>query len=291
MLIQELFSSLRVRVVRIDHYCDDNSWSCKNLNSPGNRLYLTTAGEAYIWHHDHQYHLTPGTLHLIPCHISSDHYCPKYFEHYFLYFGSRTALGMDLFSLLECNYHIKADKQELALCDRLREINPDKVEQQSHLPLSKKLAVQKLTTFEPQELPRDILESDGIIRMLIAPFLETAHEHSNSQRIQAIHRFRDVLSYIDDNLCQPITLEELAHIVHLEQNYFSRLFAQFMGARPIQFINRRRIERAQLLLLSTDKSVNEIALEVGFCDWAYFCRTFKKYMNITPGEYRKTVVQ
>jgi len=290
MLIQELLSSLRVRILRIDRYCHDTSWSSDNLNSPLNRLYFTTGGEAYVRHHDRKYHLTPGTLHLIPCHTSSDHYCPEYVEHYFLYFGSRTALGMDLLALLECNYHTKAGKRERALFDRLRDINPDKIEN-PQMPLDNKLAVRKLNTFEPQERPCNIMESGGITRMLIAPFLETAQEHSNIRRLQAIHRFRDVLSYIDSNLCEPITLDELAHIAHLEPNYFSRLFAQFLGIRPIQFINRRRIERAQLLLLSTDKTLNEIAMEVGFCDWSYFSRTFKKYMCVTPGEYRRTVVR
>ena len=75
--------------------------------------------------------------------------------------------------------------------------------------------------------------------------------------------------------------------MHLEPGYFSRLFYELMGVRPIEFINRKRIEKVQRLLVTTSDNLDNIARIVGLSNWAYLSRVFKKYTGVTPGQYRK----
>jgi len=60
-----------------------------------------------------------------------------------------------------------------------------------------------------------------------------------------------------------------------------------MGMRPIDYINRKRIENAQLQLVATNDLIEKIAIEVGIDNFSYFNRMFKKYSCSTPGEYRR----
>ena len=68
--------------------------------------------------------------------------------------------------------------------------------------------------------------------------------------------------------------------------YFIRIFKQHFGMSPLQYINHKKMERAQLLLLTEDMTVKEVAFALGFNDHSYFIRLFKKITGRTPQEYR-----
>ena len=78
----------------------------------------------------------------------------------------------------------------------------------------------------------------------------------------------------------------LARIACVTKTYFIRLFKQEFSLSPIQYINKKRVERAQLLLFTTDLSVKEVAYHLGISDHSYFSRLFRKVAGITPKEYR-----
>ena len=97
-----------------------------------------------------------------------------------------------------------------------------------------------------------------------------------------------VLSYINDHICMDIDLEELADIAFVTKTYLIRLFKKHFGISPLQYINQKKVERAQLLLITEDMLVKEVAAALGFLDYAYFTRMFKKSTGKTPQEYRDT---
>jgi len=97
-------------------------------------------------------------------------------------------------------------------------------------------------------------------------------------------------SYIETNLGSPIRTESLARIVRLSRSYFSRAFRNSFGDSPIEYIIRRRVERAQELMLSTDTSLSQIAHDCGFVDQAYLCRLFRRFVGESPGTWRRTRV-
>lgn len=94
------------------------------------------------------------------------------------------------------------------------------------------------------------------------------------------------LDYISQHYCENISIQELADRLHLNYNYFSRLFKQETGVAPIQFITAMRVKKAEHLLKYTSLSVSEIARTVGFQDVLYFSRAFKRCTGMSPSAYK-----
>lgn len=95
------------------------------------------------------------------------------------------------------------------------------------------------------------------------------------------------VSYIDSNYMQDITLQQLCALSGVSAQHFCRLFRKQMAMRPLEYIARRRISQAKLLLQSTRQSVAEIGLQTGYPDPTYFAAVFRRYEGISPLEYRK----
>jgi transcriptional regulator GlxA family with amidase domain len=97
----------------------------------------------------------------------------------------------------------------------------------------------------------------------------------------------EAMSYIQMNLSQPLTVTHLAQRANQHQDYFSRVFLQNTGDRPLAYIHEKRIERAQYLITTTNLSYAEIAEETGFDNIPYFSKIFKKVTSLTPGQYKQ----
>lgn len=100
-----------------------------------------------------------------------------------------------------------------------------------------------------------------------------------------------VLNHIHENLHKNLTVKQLADFCHLNTDYFSRVFNENFGMRPNKYIQSKRIERAQLLLHSTNKSIKQIAEKVGLENLSYFTRIFKNHTGKTPGIFREEKLQ
>lgn len=98
---------------------------------------------------------------------------------------------------------------------------------------------------------------------------------------------RKVTNYIEAHLHRPIRNEELATIVRLNQSYFGRAFRCSFGEPPHEYVIRRRVERAQGLMLSTQASLSDIALECGLSDQAHLCRLFRRIVGQSPAGWRR----
>ncbi len=95
------------------------------------------------------------------------------------------------------------------------------------------------------------------------------------------------MRYIDSNYMNDITLENLYSIENISPQHFCRLFRKRMGMRPMEYIARRRIAEAKVLLQESRFPVADIGARVGYPDPTYFGVVFKKYEGIPPHEYRK----
>ena len=84
-----------------------------------------------------------------------------------------------------------------------------------------------------------------------------------------------------------VDVDELADVACVTKPYLIRLFKREFGTSPVQYINKKKVERAQLLLFTTDKTVKEVAYTLGFSDQNYFIRMFRKHTDTTPQEYRR----
>ena len=96
-----------------------------------------------------------------------------------------------------------------------------------------------------------------------------------------------VLEYIDIHYGEEITLFDLSQIMNVNESYLCRLFKRIVNTSVVQYLNFVRVCKAEKMLLSTDKSISEIAYESGFSSVSYFNRTFKKHKFTTPSSYKK----
>lgn len=93
--------------------------------------------------------------------------------------------------------------------------------------------------------------------------------------------------YIHENYAQQITLKDIADLLDISQVYLCKLFSEEIGMGAIQYLRKVRVDRAALLLRTTEKKVSMIATEVGFRDVKSFFSVFKTQMGVTPAAYRK----
>ena len=101
------------------------------------------------------------------------------------------------------------------------------------------------------------------------------------------HQARLAVRFVHDNLSRPLSLGEIASHVHISTRQLARLFAQFTGTSPAQYIERARLDRAEALLLKSSLSLKAVAREVGYEDAAHFSRVFSKRNGNPPGDFRK----
>jgi AraC family transcriptional regulator len=95
-----------------------------------------------------------------------------------------------------------------------------------------------------------------------------------------------IFEYINDRLNQDIKLADLAALLDMSQFHFSHLFKQSLGTSPYQYLLQQRIERAKQLLLQTDRSIMDIALDCGFSNHSHLSKQFRKLIGVTPRTYR-----
>ena len=107
------------------------------------------------------------------------------------------------------------------------------------------------------------------------------------QNIERYDRIKPALDYMQAHLSEHISLEALANVCNVSPSHFCRLFRQFTGTTPVQYLINIRLHEAAVLLKKSDKSVTQIAYEVGFDDVEYLSRRFKKQFGLTPTQVKK----
>jgi AraC-like DNA-binding protein len=100
-------------------------------------------------------------------------------------------------------------------------------------------------------------------------------------------QIRRVTTYIETNLDAAITTKDLAVLARLSSFHFCRAFRDSFGESPHGYVTRRRIERAQGLMLTTNASLGQIAADCGFTDQAHLSNLFRRFVGESPGVWRR----
>ncbi|MDQ0492821.1 helix-turn-helix transcriptional regulator [Paenibacillus brasilensis] len=100
-----------------------------------------------------------------------------------------------------------------------------------------------------------------------------------------LERLTLITDYIQENYDQSLSLDSIAQIFGLSPEYLSRFFVKHVGMTLFQYINAIRLERSFRVLMNTDHSIPQIALEHGFPNEKSFARVFKKVYQATPHQY------
>ncbi len=124
--------------------------------------------------------------------------------------------------------------------------------------------------------------------VLISRALKMEWENSIKNKSSKLKELIQVsVSYINNNYEREISLKDIAQYVFLSTSYFTRAFKEEMGISPINYLLKTRIERAKELLKDSTQKISDIALSVGFSNQQRFNDIFKKYVKMTPLQYRK----
>ncbi|WP_423820561.1 AraC family transcriptional regulator [Salinisphaera sp. SPP-AMP-43] len=92
---------------------------------------------------------------------------------------------------------------------------------------------------------------------------------------------------IDASLAGDVTIEQLARECGISPGHFLRGFRKTTGTTPHQWLIRRRIDRAQVMLSTTTRPISEIAANCGFADQSHLTRVFSRYVGISPAAWRR----
>jgi len=100
-------------------------------------------------------------------------------------------------------------------------------------------------------------------------------------------RLRPVFELFEAHLAEDLSVQRAASAVQMSPSHFRRFFKQTMGKSYVRYLHGLRVQRACELMLSSDLSLCQIAVEVGFCDQSYFGLVFRRLRKQTPAAYRK----
>ena len=99
--------------------------------------------------------------------------------------------------------------------------------------------------------------------------------------------FKSILNYINQNFTNEISFSEISKLFSINPSYLSQIFKRELGITFTQYLTDTRIEYAKELLLTTGMTIAEISEKVGFKQYIYFSKVFKKAVGISPSSYRK----
>jgi len=101
-------------------------------------------------------------------------------------------------------------------------------------------------------------------------------------------RLSEVFQYVNENYKKDIVLVEIATIANMTPTSFCRMFKQKTKKNFVEYLNEIRVSKACKFLLETDLSMSEIAYECGYKTASNFNKLFKKFMGMTPSEFKKS---
>lgn len=135
---------------------------------------------------------------------------------------------------------------------------------------------------------KDIVLKCDLIRLLFL-ILEYREEETDENIRQTLisKPILEAILFMEKNYNQPLKLEMVAEVSGYAVSYFSRLFQEQMGKTFSDYLCYIRLRHVEGLLLSTDKSITEIALETGFIYPGNMTSVFKNKIGMTPREYRR----
>jgi AraC-like DNA-binding protein len=119
---------------------------------------------------------------------------------------------------------------------------------------------------------------------------DAGHGHTPETLVQgglATWQIIRVKAHIEAHLDSPIRMSDLAAIARLSTSHFSRSFKRSVGVPPFAYVARRRLVRAQDLMLTTDDSLCQIALACGICDQSHLTRLFRRHLGTSPNVWRR----
>jgi AraC-like DNA-binding protein len=158
---------------------------------------------------------------------------------------------------------------------------------------SDNVSVERIKTTRPQGIiikpfkPVDVITSVSIVLNNFKHKNIDVFRQNDELKNEIPFILKVVIDYINVNLNRKIDLHELSDLTKWSHQHFIKLFTQFVGQTPYQYILQKKIEKAKAIIIETDVVLSTLSSEFGFESYSNFFKAFKKETGYTPDYYRK----
>ncbi len=138
----------------------------------------------------------------------------------------------------------------------------------------------------------DASSIDALVATLIeglSNYLEAYHRRQREAPPVSSHMIDRLNEYMDANLASQINLDKLARLAGMSPTRFLKSFRNTVGATPYQYLVRRRMEAARLMLMNEDQSISDIAFACGFSSQQHLTNLFSERFGIAPAAFRRQI--
>jgi AraC-like DNA-binding protein len=148
-----------------------------------------------------------------------------------------------------------------------------------------------ITTLDSKENNFELMAKSYLYMIFSKVMLAVTYKNTNgllnTNSTSKIYNIKHIIDYIHINYNKPLSIKELSAEINMSEGHFCRIFKSITFKTPVDYLNYYRTTKAQDLLLSSDKKVLEICMDVGFNNLSYFINIFKKNTGYTPSIFRK----
>jgi AraC-like DNA-binding protein len=258
-------------------------WNWQQIYSPFARIYYVKEGGARTKIGNSTYALKPHHLYLTPPFSLHNDECDGYFTLFYIHFFEKAIHKESIFDTYNFSVEVEASPLDLLLVETLLRINPGRELRHIDPKLYDNPPTLSRYMAAGSRMPLPVMmETQGILSQLMSRFFRTAALKSGDRDA----RIKKCLTFIHENTGKEIPLSQLADIACMSVGHFIRMFRHELHCTPVEYINRKKIEKAQFLLLTTGMPVRDIAMELSVDNISYFNKLFKQHTGKTPGAYR-----
>lgn len=251
----------------IGHFICNKDYFTEREGQKNYFLMYTVSGCGYLKYKKNEYLLTAGTVALIYCNNFQYYntYSEEQWNYRWIHFnGSSVKTYIDL---------LNNDSLSVITID-----NPTTFEQ-THEKLMDNVGF--------NDIKSNIQVSMYIMELLSKCYVSKFSPQNNKMHFQHRKEIEVVIGYISSNYHKKISLDNLCGIIHVSKFHFLKLFKTHTGFTPYEYLINHRINKAKQLLKTTDFSVKNISILVGFNDESSFIKQFKNATSYTPLNYRR----
>ena len=261
---------------------DDERWNFGPICSTFMRIYWVTRGSAYVTLNGKEHMLTEGHFYLIPPLITHYDRSDGVFEHYYFHVSCSTQMTEQVFGRYTLPFEVESNqaccKFFVEIARRFPELKLPQPEPDSYETTPGLVSSARRFAQYPIGVRYEI---NGILLQLFSRFLNSSTERAPITD----NRIGESVWLIEKNMTRSIAISELASRASLSKEQFIRLFHRQMGQTPTAYIISRKIAHAQMLFAQHHLTVKEVALQLGYQNISYFCRSFRKLVGMSPRQF------
>lgn len=273
---------------------------CTRYN-PEYILYAVIEGELYLEESGREITLAPGDIYIFKKGDFQKPIKEATCKYYYVHFETDCFREYEMTDQEYCaavkekkTEFLKSNKLNAGCYDYMRVIlrQENKIENKGFFEYFTGILENNIFSHKCQDIEKRMNISNAVAGLFLKLENETVSQmETGVQKNAKVYRtVQQIAEYIEENYKLDVGGQDIEKEFFLNFDYANRIFKRIIGCSILKYRNQVRINFAKSQLLTTDKTLEEIANEVGFYDKSYFSRIFKKYEGLTPGEYREKIL-